>query len=353
MFIDYRCVWRIEAGAYILVWHHTPLQLTSTHCPVLDHIHITGVGSRQVKHFQLPLVRYDLPEQIPISPSPEPLLSHTTSKPRMPRLRYSVDSPPNPIGPNDLVSIPIHLQPIDPAVSIRAVNVIIERRIQFLDNPNGTPPPSPPTPIASGIPSPMPSQTVFPTLSSSSLISDALIAPHLDTLRVNSERQSDTSSLSSSNPTITPNTIYPSAASLANSSRPLLSPNVLNSSLSTQTKLVINTLAEAESSGLFTPDVNGIWNKKMTLQWPATKSQSRWAVGETMQSEIVSVRYFVRVKVCSIFNSTGITSFLMVSRLLFNHPPGRILWSSVKEKYTLFRLMMRNDGSPSQNITRC
>jgi hypothetical protein len=123
--------------------------------------------------------------------------------------------------------------------------------------------------------------------------------------------------------------------------------------LSVQTKLVINTLAEAESSGHFTPDVNGIWNKTMTLQWPAAKSQSRWAVGETMQSEIVSVRYFVRVKVCSIFNSTNITSFLMVSRLLFNHPLGQILWSSVRRKYSLFLRMMRNGGSPSQNIMRC
>jgi hypothetical protein len=58
---------------------------------------------------------------------------------------------------------------------------------------------------------------------------------------------------------------------------------------------------EAESAGSFVHDEKGVWNKTMTLQWPASKSHSRWAVGETIQSDLVSVRYFVRVKVSSIF----------------------------------------------------
>jgi hypothetical protein len=39
----------------------------------------------------------------------------------------------------------------------------------------------------------------------------------------------------------------------------------------------------------------------MTVQWPAAKSHSRWAVGETLQSDLASVHYFVRIKVCSMF----------------------------------------------------
>ncbi|KJA20222.1 hypothetical protein HYPSUDRAFT_111166, partial [Hypholoma sublateritium FD-334 SS-4] len=108
-YVDYRCVWRIEA-----VLHHAP---------------IVGVGARQVRHFELPLVRYDLPPPRPLAPPQQ----HETAKPRAPRIRYSIHPPTGPIGPQDLVSIPIHLQPLDHAVSVRSASVIVERRIVLHD----------------------------------------------------------------------------------------------------------------------------------------------------------------------------------------------------------------------------
>lgn len=277
--------------------------------PVLNHVHISGVGSRQVKHFELPLVRYDLPTHIPLSPLPDPYLSQITNKPRAPRIRYSIDTPTSAIGPTDLVSIPIHLQPIDPAVSIRSASVVVERRIHLLDNSNVTPPqPSPTTPsVHSSSRSPSPTHSDCPaSASTTSVFSNPQTAQHIDTLHVHPAGTLSSSSLNSSNPTITPHSIFPSTTSVTSSTRPLLPhttpfPPTNSSTSSLQAKLVTNTIVEAESAGSFVHDEKGVWNKTMTLQWPASKSHSRWAVGETIQSDLVSVRYFVRVKVSSIF----------------------------------------------------
>lgn len=225
-----------------------------------------------------------------------------TSKPRAPRIRYSVDTPPNAIGPNDLVSIGIRLQPTDPTVSLRSASVTIERRIQLLDNSNNTLPSPPTSGINSSSRSPSPLHLEIPaSASSTSVFSNAQTAPHLDKLIANPEGFISTSSLASSNPTITPHSIFPSSTSVASSTRPLLPSSSTpppTSNSPHQTKLIVNTIAEAEASGRFTRDTNGVWNKTMTLQWPAAKSHSRWAVGETIQSDLVCVRYYVRIKVC-------------------------------------------------------
>ncbi|KAJ8457742.1 hypothetical protein ONZ45_g18194 [Pleurotus djamor] len=111
-FVDYRCIWRIEATII-----HTP---------------IVGVGTKQVKHFDLPFIRYDLPPHPPTqNTSSQPLLDRQTSKPRAPRIRYSVRTPTTPIGPMDLVSVGVHLSPVDPSVTIRSASVVVERRIQL------------------------------------------------------------------------------------------------------------------------------------------------------------------------------------------------------------------------------
>lgn len=224
-YVDYRCVWRIEA-----VLHHAP---------------IVGVGSRQVRHFELPLVRYDLPPARPLQPPQQ----QETTKPRAPRIRYSIHPPTTPIGPQDLVSIPIHLQPLDHAVAIRSASVIVERRIVLHDiAPHQQPPPT-------------------------------------DYLELASEPASSSSSL----PTVTPNSIFPSE------STPLLpSPSPTPASA----KIIVNPIAGVESSGSFARDARGIWSKTLTLQWPAPKSHSRWAIGESITSDLVSVKYFVRTKVC-------------------------------------------------------
>jgi len=259
---------------------------------VLTHAPIAGVGSRQIKHFELPLIRYDLPIHRPISYSQ--VLNQITSKPRAPRIRYSLNPPTSPIGPLDLVSIPIHLQPLDNDVSIRNASIIIERRIQLHDIVNSLSSLQPELPFS-------PLAVVQPP---SPLLPSSLSDSATDASYINSEGFVSSSSLSSSNPTITPYTIFPSSSisiATATSTTPLLPPTPTTppavSSSPGPSKIVVNPIAGTESSGHFARDNNGVWSKTLTLQWPAVKSQSRWAIGETIQSELVSVQYFVRTKV--------------------------------------------------------
>ncbi|PPQ77592.1 hypothetical protein CVT25_011384 [Psilocybe cyanescens] len=286
-FVDYRCMWRVEA--------------------VLSHIPISGVGSRQIRHFELPLVRYDLPPFSTITPSPEPMLGQQINKPRTPRIRYSMHPPKTPIGPLDLVSIPIHLQPLDHGVVVRSASAIVERRITLLDIPQQSTSNAPTlqqshsSSSLSKSSSPSPHlQSSFPSSSSSSNPAYSYSYSYQDP-----EPEASTSnlSISSSNPTITPGTVYPSSTSIT--SETPLSPNSSNNyppqpSSSTQgssLKAIINPIAGAESSGQFSHDGRGTWTKTLTLQWPAAKSHSRWAIGETISSEIVSVKYFIRTKI--------------------------------------------------------
>ena len=279
------------------------LFLSTSFSLVLTHVPISGVGSRQIRHFELPLIRYDLPPIDPITPTLEPLLNQQTNKPRAPRIRYSINSPKSPVGPLDLVPIPIHLRPLDRGVSIRSASVIVERRI-FLRDAGQTAPP---------IPSPLIPVTLQPNPSTSSLA-----APPSPSFQPSSskytnsdspsylcheqESESSTLSLTSSVPTVTPGTFYPSTASLASETTPLLPnssnhPNIPPSSQTPSVKVIINPIAGADSSGNFTLDGQGMWSKTLTLQWPAPKSHSRWAIGETITSDLVSVKFFVRTKV--------------------------------------------------------
>jgi hypothetical protein len=82
IFQEYRAYWRVEA--------------------ILEHLPIFGVGNRLVKHFELPLLRYDTPSyptSIPLSPPlPIPIQS---PKSRLPIYHCTFSTPPpsSPIGP--------------------------------------------------------------------------------------------------------------------------------------------------------------------------------------------------------------------------------------------------------------
>jgi hypothetical protein len=194
-----------------------------------------------------------------------------------------------PIGPHDLVSVSIHLLPVDQGVSIRSTSVIVERRIQLHDQ----------TPGASGSTSiPQSPITLRPTTSfykqtpiPCSKVSYSPTAPSQEEPQF--DESSSTPSLSSSTPTIVPDTALSSSLTIASESTPLLHP-----SSSTLTKLVVNPIAGTESSAGLFRDENGVWSRTLTLQWPAVKSHSLWAVGETISSDLVTVKYFVRSKVC-------------------------------------------------------
>ncbi|KAJ6496508.1 hypothetical protein C8R47DRAFT_1114347 [Mycena vitilis] len=256
----YKCSWRVEA--------------------IINHAPILGVGSRQIKHSELPLLRFGLPPAYdPPTPIPRPLLDSEISHPHSPAIRYSVNSPTTPVGPLDLVSIPIHLLPSDPGVSFRSASVIIERRMRFLD------PASPPT------------TPTLPTNTSPTLCTMPSSQPSCP-LPIPQRTSSSSSSLVYSP---SPSSSYQESSYLSSSTT--LQPSDSRSGA----PLLVNSVAGTESSGLFARAESGVWSKTLTLQWPAAKSHSRWAVGETMESDLVSVKFFVRVKIV-VSSSSGTES---------------------------------------------
>ncbi|KAJ6455751.1 hypothetical protein C8R45DRAFT_586733 [Mycena sanguinolenta] len=246
----FKCAWRVEA--------------------IINHIPILGVGSRQIKHSELPLLRFGLPYAYePSTPIAKPILhseiSHAHTKQP---IRYSVGCPTTPIGPLDLVSIPIHLLPgdSDRNVVFRSASVIVERRMRFMD------PPSPPATPTAPLNTP-PTSAALPSLQSSSSLPIPQRTPSTSSFLSYSPSKDTSSFLSSSS------TLQPSDGRVTGAS------------------LLVNSIAGTESSGLFARSDSGVWSKTLTLQWPAAKSYSRWAIGESIESDLVSVKFFVRVKV--------------------------------------------------------
>lgn len=208
IFQEYRAYWRVEA--------------------VLEHLPVFGVGNRLVKHFELPLLRYHAPSRsLSISPPPlEPILQ--SSKSHLPIYHCTFSTPPlsSPIGPGDLVSVFIQLQPIDPSFSIRSATMSIERRLDLrtpVDNlPTHTPSPTPPD---------------VSTESFSSLPDHSL-------------------------------------------------------SKSASTTIVTSQTLE------LTLSPTGVLSKTITVQWPLRKPHS-WTIGETMSSDLATVKFYIRLRVSS------------------------------------------------------
>ena len=114
IFQEYRAYWRVEA--------------------ILEHLPIFGVGNRLVKHFELPLLRYDTPTYPPPIPLSPPLpIPIQSPKSRLPIYHCTLSTPPpsSPTGPGELISAFIRLQPINPSFSIRSATMTIERRLDL------------------------------------------------------------------------------------------------------------------------------------------------------------------------------------------------------------------------------
>jgi hypothetical protein len=259
---------------------------------------LASVGTRLMKHFDLPFIRYDLPPH-PLTPSsPSTYLPCQTNKPRAPALRYRLTVPTAPVGPQDLVSIHISLQPVDHPVSIRSASLIVERRIQLNETiapPSSLAPPTLPIPIILSSSSSSSSSSSYPqSHSAQSSYSPTTPPPHENFYNpiTNGANLSPYSLPPSVNPTPSTSTIWSDETI-----RPLLPHPPSSPFLSSKT--VVQSVAGVESTGRFSIDDNGVWAKTLTLQWPAAKSHTRWAMGENIQTDLASVKFFVRVKVLS------------------------------------------------------
>ena len=276
-FPDYRVFWRLEASMSISVPHSA---LCNSMATVIHHIPITGVGCRQIKHYSLPWIRYDVPSLPPYSSISSPLkLGKTTAKLRAPTIRYSVETPHSPIGPLDLVSVILRLLPLEPTVTIRSASLIVERRIHYLDT--STPPSPRGAEIPTSPPPPLPSPSSF-TLCGPQATKAANYSPSQSTSRSASYVSSPL-----------PSNKIPDAVSLDSS-------NSVSTRSESYLKTVATSIAGVESSGRFTQDATGIWTKTLTFEWPAARSTARWAIGETSQTELVSVKFFSRIKVSTV-----------------------------------------------------
>ena len=275
---------------------------------VLNHVPLSGLGSFQLKHFELPLVRFDIPPHITPSLLPsQPIFRQRTIKPRAPTVRYCFYPPSSPIGPLDLVSIPVFLAPLDDTVSIRSATVIIERRLQ-LNEVNGQ---SSPHSLTNPAPQISQSCSSLPFFSPTSSYQELPALYNNNTSIISG---------SSSNNTIT---TYPSAVSVTSETQALLHPPQSHTLPPTPSKIITTPIVGAESSGPFVRDDQGVWNKTLTLQWPAAKSHSRWAIGETIQSDLASVKFFIRIKVRSTSISSSPTHTNRVPRSPFLRFKGR------------------------------
>ncbi|TFK55225.1 hypothetical protein OE88DRAFT_1653971 [Heliocybe sulcata] len=333
-FTDYKVFWKVEA--------------------VLTHIPIAGIGARQLKYFELPLVRYDVPSPLISALSLPPLLTPTVSSPtpssssaspshpllachqaapsklKTGPIRYTIDVPGSAIGPEDLVSVGVWLG-VEDGVSVKSVDLAIERRIEIRDGESsnasplksaGSPdglgqrPPTPSTASASSSTtsltptSPFTSSASEATVDSTSPLLQPSYAPSTSgTTSSGSSGSASTLTLKTANlrPPTSP-ALYPShPTSPSSPSSPRYSPRrgssphrpSLGSIKESKANVHLNQIASTSSAHLTQlrePGLN-VFSKTMTLQWPAPKSSTRWALGDTMRAVYGEVRFFVRVRV--------------------------------------------------------
>jgi hypothetical protein len=236
--VEYRCVWRIEA--------------------VINHAHISGVGSRLARHYEIPLIRMSTPPPILRSPSPSLLI--TIPDTSFPPLRCSVQLPTRHIGPLDMIPVHLRIYPSIDALVVKAASMLIERRLVV------------------NLPSRSTSATQAPPASPSPFATD--------------HSQASSSTFLLSDPSSSARTSATDLQTLV----PSLAPHSTSTDVSSKT--VTTPIVSADSTGIFAHDsADGSWTKTLTAQWPASPSSTRWAVGETLQSNLACVKFFIRIKV--------------------------------------------------------
>jgi len=111
------------------------------------------------------------------------------------------------------------------------------------------------------------------------------------------------------------------------------------------TKSVVNPIVGTESSGALFRDENGLWSRTLTLQWPTVRSPNLWAIGETISSNLVTVKYFIRTKIIVSFPS-GTESIDLADQELL------IVSTNEAERQLALAKFNQLHGASGQNTTR-
>ncbi|OAX36607.1 hypothetical protein K503DRAFT_772352 [Rhizopogon vinicolor AM-OR11-026] len=314
-FQEYRICWRIEA--------------------VLNHAPIPAVGSRLLKHYDLHLIRHDLPGMIsPPSPvTPTSYISSLSTKSRGPSLRYRISLPTKPVGPLDIVSLQVTVQPLDPAVSVRTATAVVERRIQFSEHPISSPsgPSTSSAPISSSHSHSMTNQESHPH-------GRHFVAMHSGDITSAESSSNDLHCLSSSSSVMSDNDARPL---LPHHQSPVPNASPLNNA---SERITTHIFAHLESSHRFNRDSTGTWHQTLNFSWPDTRPSSRWAVGETLQTSMASVRFFIRVKlIVSSPNSSAETVVLDDQEIIV------VLTNETQRQLALSRYSAGRSRSPKRS----
>lgn len=183
--------------------------------------------------------------------------------------------------------MPLILHPSEPSMTIRGVSVLVERRIELRETSGLSP-----LPKANAVPPATPSTSEGHD--SDRLVrsyeSDGATLAAPSTLCLTDHLPSQGAAVSTasfaSTLVIGPNGTY--------SELPLLQSVVTN----IPAKTITYNVTGMNTSGPFAKDAAGVWSKTLSFQWPAPKSHGHWAMGETMETGLARVRFFVLVKVC-------------------------------------------------------
>ena len=220
---EWKVVWRLEIA--------------------IDHQPIPFVGSRISKAYNLNLHNYRLPNLPPLSPPQAITLgSDSTST------QIFLTSPHGAFGPGDTFTVSFHAKPEDPSAIIKKASIILERRVEFLD------------------------EKVSPTHISREISPDS--------------PASSASRLSS---------IFRRSASPRPGFHRILSdPSVLGAELDPSGRVVKDKVAEV-ACDQFTVGSAGTFWCSAAIKLP--RRGGKWDIGETISTKLASITYELRLKI--------------------------------------------------------
>ncbi|KAH7096103.1 hypothetical protein BKA62DRAFT_625342 [Auriculariales sp. MPI-PUGE-AT-0066] len=233
-FQSYRVFWRVEATC-----HHLPMM---------------GLGTRQLKSYELALVRYDS-RRLPSAIATTPFQTTTTrGKKRQISVEHQIQLPNTPVGPLDIIPVTVRLRPFgDDGARVAALSLSVLRRLVFHDSPS--------------------TEDLFQRTRSENAHANSLFADHDD---------------------ITPSG---SDVTLLASASPANAPAPAPVTASSKSSVLVLATTEATSIGI---DESDYHTKTLHVSLPPPKSLNHWALGETHSCALASISFHIAIKVSTV-----------------------------------------------------